>query len=635
MAITPSSISFNYKQGEALPPTRVVYYSHQYNNTVFEDVPNWLSVWNNQNTSADVLLSTPAQNLVPGNYSAVVTVKGQQLQEDGNGNLLLDPNAPTYTVGTFTVSLVVQETIVLSVSPEQLSYNYQLGGNAPADQTVTITCENNWTVTENSNWLSVSATSGSNNGSFQVTVVPSGLPIGTHTTDITVDDGVTTVVIPVTLIVSEPDTGSDYLYVTPVVLNFGYTVSGVIPPLKRVELNSSGNWTATANKTWISLSAASGVAGAGYVDIGLQNLAGLTVGNHFATVTIVNASIVKTVNITLSVFEYVEELLDENTLYYTDESNLITVSSGRTDTHLQIQVATVYEGVPYDILYNNPFFKGKAEKRIGAEAKKIIGERPFIGLSAAAIFNPYKPALLNFTVNEVEMFTSQIAQSVNLQNISFTKGVTPVNGWMSDLPNTVFCTKNGRVHFSFVGKTFVPVDELKVTGATTKTYAFSNEIEKYYTAVLPLNDLNLEVGDEIKVEAGDASINVVIKPEDKEQSFIFWENQWGFWDVVEFTGEFISTADFKETSFEYRKDFKTTETKVLEVKDKVSYKISTGWVYSNEEVATLRKMLNATNMYLYKGNTLVKVKSNNKKLELEKTNEFLKSFSLTFENVVS
>ena len=632
MAITPNSISFNYKQGEVLPPSRIINFdsvSPSYGSYIdIDQSQNWFTVDIPPTfDSGDVSLNSNASSLNPGNYSGSFSLT---YYEDVSGD---GSKIRKQFLGSVSVFLYVQETIVLSVVPEQLSFNYQIGGINPQDIIVNVTSENNWTITENSNWLSISTTSGSNNGSFQVSVTPSGLPIGTHTTTITVDDGVTVINIPVTLIISEPDTGTDYLYVTPVVLNFGYTVSGVVPPLKRVELNSSDNWTVTTNKTWISLSASSGVSGAGSLDIGLQNLAGLTVGNHFATVTIVNGSIVKTINITLSFYEFVEELLDTEKLYFSEDNNLIKVSSGRTDTFLQIKVSSVFENTSYNIPYNIPFIKGVSQKRIGLEAKRILGARPFIGLNTSFLNSPFKPAFLNFEINEVDLFNSDIAQSVNLQNILFTKGVSPINGWMSDAPNTIYTTKNGIILFSFLGNENVPVNELIVEGDVTKTYTFSNSIESFYTAMIAVSDLKAKEGDEFTVTAKDVSINVVIKPEDKEQSFVFWENQWGFWDVLEFTGEFTAKASFKETSFEFRKDYKTIETKVLDIKDQGSFQISTGWVYTDEEVLTLRKMLNATNLLLYKNNELVRVKNTTKNLELSKTNNFLKSYDLTFENI--
>ena len=90
---------------------------------------------------------------------------------------------------------------------------------------------------------------------------------------------VTTKILVVSLIVSEPDTETEYLYVTPTTLNFGFTLSGILPPTKRTELNASANWLATTNQPWVKLVTTSGTSGVGNLDIGLQNVSSLSTGN--------------------------------------------------------------------------------------------------------------------------------------------------------------------------------------------------------------------------------------------------------------------------------------------------------------------------------------------------------------------
>lgn len=626
MAVTPNSLSFTHKQGATLPPARIVNYTHSLTIVVVEGVPEWLNVSAN-NTSANIKLKSFVNTLSGGTHTATITFKAVELLE-------IDINKyETEVIGTVTVSVVVTETVVLSLSPSNLTFTYELGGANPASQLVNVVSENAWTISENITWLTLSTTSGSNNGSFQVSVTPAGLAVGTHTVNITVNDGVTTKTLPISLVISEPSTGTNYLYVTPASLNFGFTKSGVIPPSKKIEMNSSGSWTATSSASWVKLTVASGVAGVGTLSIGVHNLNALSVGNHFATVSITTGNIVKTISIRLSIYAFAQELLTSNELYFTEENNIIKVSSGRTDTHLQIKASTVFEGESFEVSYNNPFYKGVAQKRIGLEAKKIIGDRTFIGVGGVALFKPYTPVSLNLSINEVELFTSFIAQTINVENINFLKGITPFDYWMSDLPRTIYTTKKGIVLFSFLGNKYAPINELKVTGAVSKTYSFSNSIEPFYTAVLPISPLNVDVGDELLVTVKNVAIKVIIKPEEKEQSFVFWENQWGCWDCFEFTGEFTAASKFKEKSFEYRKDYKTSIQKVLSIKNTGTYKIATGWLYSNAELVALQKMLKSTNIYLYKNNELVKVKSTTRKLELYKTDKHLKSYNLTFENV--
>lgn len=635
MAITPSSLNFSYKKGDALPPARVVNYSAPDfgNNFISSEASeSWLHASNYSFTSANIYINSNANNLTVGTHSA--TIEFFNNEED-----FKEPNQsgpPTFiktSLGVVTVSIVITEAVILTLSPDNLTFNYEFGGTTPSAQTVNVTSENSWTITENTNWLSISTTTGSNNGTFQVSVTPSGLNAGTHTTNVTVNDGVTTKTLSVSLIVSEPDTGTDYLYVAPNYLNFGYTISGIIPPFKRVELNSSGNWSATTNKSWIKLVTSSGTSGVGVLEIGLQNLSGLTIGSYNGIVTITVGSIVKTVNVNLSVYAFAQELLQSFTNYFTEEDNIIEVSSGRYDTHLSISVSSTFEGIIYDVPYAIPFYQGSAKKRIGLEAKKIIGMRPFVGLSNASVFIPYKPVLLNISIKEKELFSETVTQEIQLENIRFIKGYKPTNDWISDLPRKVYLTTKGILLFSFLSN-YKTANSLEISGAINKKYNVSNEYNEFYSAILPLENENLKVGDIINVTALSTSIQIQIKPDGVDHSFVFWENQWGCWDAFEFTGEFTESSNIKQTSFSFRKNHNQKETKVLDITDKRMYKVNTGWIYTDNEVQTLQKMLLSKNIYLMKNNRLVKVKSSNKGLVISKTNKFLKSFDLKFENVV-
>lgn len=631
MPVTPSNINFQYESGGNIPPIRIVNYSHSGIDTEVTDKPSWITVSGVTNTTAYVKLHSNASNLSPGTHTGQIEFSAVYYDDYFNP----DGSQATFTVpiGVVTVTVVVTEVFILSVSPDAITFNYELGGANPADQNITVSSENSWTVTESTTWLSVSSTSGSNDGSFQISVTPSGLSVGTHTAIVTVDDG-TVKEVSVTLVITEPATGSNYLYVNPLVLEFGYTQSGVLPPLKPVEINASDDWTVTSNQTWINLTATTGAAGVSVLEIGIHNATGLSVGDHSAIVTIQSGSIVKIVSVTLSVYAFAEVLLDSNLIYFTEENNLIVVSSGRIDTHLSINVTTVYEGEEYEVYYKTPFFQGQSQKRLGLEARRMIGNRPFSGISPALVFVPYLPVDLNLQIKEEELYQDVVAQEISLNNISFIKGTIPVNGWMSDSPTKLFLTNKGMAFFSFRSDAITPADVLSVTGAVEETFNFSNQASHFYSAIFSLVDLNLNVGDQIRLQVLDFYMDIQIKPDGKDHSILFWENQWGCWDAFECTGEVTIDDKYKSTSFSFRKNHLELETRVLDIETKESFKINTGWVYSDAEVTALRKMQKSNNIYLLYKNTFSKVRSTTKKLEIHKTDKFLKSFNLTFENVI-
>ncbi len=636
MAITPSHLIFSYKKGDALPPARIVNYSSTPNGdnsfVSYESSENWVYASNLTNTSGNIKISNNANNLSVGTHTASLEIFNYREDypefENERSSFIKT------SIGTITIEINITQAVILNLSPDNLTFNYEFGGSTPTAQIVNITSENAWTITETTNWLAISINSGSNNGTFQVSVTPSGLSAGTHTANITVNDGVTTKILVVSLVVSEPDTGTDYLYVTPTTLSFGYTLSGILPPTKRTELNASANWVATTNQPWVKLVTTSGTSGVGNLDIGLQNVSSLLAGNHYAIVSIAVGNIIKTININLSVYQFAQQLLEANTLYFADDDNNIIVSSGRTDTHLYIEANASFEGTSFNFPYAIPFYNGVATKRIGLEAKKIIGSRPFVGIGGVNLFTPYIPVNLDISIKEVELFSETVTQNIALNNISIVKGTSPVDNWVSDNSREMYLSKTGIVLFSFIGSKYVPANDLKITGAINQTFSFTNSISNLFTVMVPLSSFNLKVGDQFNINVQNTNVTVIIKPEEVEQSFVFWENPWGVWDCLEFNGEFSEKSNYKSKEFSFRKNHLITETKVLNVTEKASFKLDTGWIYSDNEVESLRKMLKATNIYLMINNKLTKVKSTTKRLSKPKTHEEKRAFNLTFEKLI-
>lgn len=82
-------------------------------------------------------------------------------------------------------------TPVLGRSPATLSFAYELGGTAPATQTIAVTNAGGggsvaWTVSDNAAWLSTSPSSGTAPSTITVTADPASLAVGTYTGTITI-----------------------------------------------------------------------------------------------------------------------------------------------------------------------------------------------------------------------------------------------------------------------------------------------------------------------------------------------------------------------------------------------------------------------------------------------------------------
>mgnify|MGYP001065929868 CR=1 FL=1 len=640
MLITPNPINFgNYKKYDPPKPAVLINFPNQgvslyYNkiNPVLsgnEIVLDWVTLYDFTSTSVKVKLNDNINNISPGNLSKDVEIS--TVTEDWT----VPPEVwQYYVLGTFTINVTLEDTILLNVSPTSAPFEFELGGVVPVNKTFTVTAENDWTVTKTTGWVVLPTVAGSNSGSFQIGVNTTGLAAGIYNDIVTADDGVNTVTIAVSLTVSDANTGVNFLYVTPTLLNFGYSSGGSIPPQKTVEINTSANWTASADQSWINLPTASGGAGAAVIPIALQNISGLAVGEHFATVTFTTGNIHKTVTIQLTVFEFLTELLDEGYLYFCDDDNFIKVSSGRLDTFMQLEIATFYNSKNYLIPFSIPYFNGTTQKRIGSTPKKLIGEQSLVGFADAAIFNPYPTINLDIVVSELELFTHNLVQTQTINNVKFVKGKKPLINWISASPQKIYRTKNAIVYFSIITKG-ITAYTINVTGAFTKTFNFAGVTSDLLTVVVPLADVGaLNIGDAITIEVLGNTLDVIIKEEGIETSVIYWENQWGVWDTLEFTGDVSITDSFTRKTLTTRKTELTTETKLIDVTKPIDYKINSGELHTDDEVETLSKMLDSKNMYLKVKNSIVKVNPTTKKLNPYITDRELRTFDLTFKNVI-
>jgi uncharacterized protein (UPF0248 family) len=91
---------------------------------------------------------------------------------------------------SFVLSNITSNTVVdvqfsvvaatLSVSPTSLTFDFIDG-----DKTVTVTASSNWTVSKSTSWITISATSGSGNGSFTVRPLKNFGPPRTGTVTVT------------------------------------------------------------------------------------------------------------------------------------------------------------------------------------------------------------------------------------------------------------------------------------------------------------------------------------------------------------------------------------------------------------------------------------------------------------------
>ena len=176
----------------------------------WQDVVMTISGANTHFDGTTTVTFTPAGSATlpdPNIVGQVITLGGVDFADGFTG-----PVTVTVTTGgeivttTFTVNAVADPDV--AVAPSSLTFNFTIGGAAPAAQTVTVTDANstgalNWTASESLAWLNITA-SGAGDGDTLSVSVTTDQPADNYSGNITVTDAAgDSVTIPVTYNVTE------------------------------------------------------------------------------------------------------------------------------------------------------------------------------------------------------------------------------------------------------------------------------------------------------------------------------------------------------------------------------------------------------------------------------------------------
>jgi hypothetical protein len=626
--INPSTINFTYKKFGSVPPGVLITHDRFFENipTVPDMYPDLIEFYDVTKTSLKVRVKA----------SVADTLNAGLHVENFNIELYDVDLQRNFPVGSVTINTTIEDTVLLSLSPTNASFNFTVGGANPINKVISITSENAWTIAKTAAWLTLSLTSGSNTGSFEIGVITTGLVAGVYTDTVTVDDGVSTKTVAVTFTVSDGNTATDFLYVSPSLAKFGYTIGGAVPPAKNIEINASEAFTAAVSETWLSLTATTGVAGAQIIELSLVDgvdLAALTQNTYTATVTITMASFIRVVSVELAVYQFTNIIPSNASLLFTEDINNVAFGTSRLDSFMQLNFSTFYKNTNYYFEAKLPIFKGGASKDVGVIPRKIIGKQNIIGLADFTVFQPYTPLVLNITTQEKELFTETIIASSSISNLKFIKGKKPTNNWLSDLPKTLFLTKKATICFSVLSN-LTEDTSIEITGAVTKSInvsQFVNASRYFYTVVLPISEIaNFTEGHEFTVSFYGESFTVVIIDECVDHSMVYWENQHGCFDSLELTGEVEITPQINRTVANFRKSEFVSENKILDISKPISYKINTGYLHTKECIETIQKMLYSKNIYLQTQNFTVPVIPENRSIPTFQTLRENADFNIVF-----
>lgn len=277
----PSSLAFAAQQGGGNPVAQTLSISNTGGGTLTwnaSDSVAWLGLSPTSGANNGTInVTATTGTLAPGTYNTTVI-----LSAIGATSVQIPV---TFTVAPAPPSLVLSQS--------SLTYAGAQGGSAPANQTITVTSNGNWTVTDTAPWLTLNPVSGSGNGSISASVNLGSLSVGTHTAVLTVTAGSTTRTVNVTLAIS-----TAALTLSPASLAFTATQGAANPSPQAITFNATGTWTASDNAPWLSLSPTSG-SNNGTITANI-NTASAKPGNNAAIITITSGSVTKTATVTLT-----------------------------------------------------------------------------------------------------------------------------------------------------------------------------------------------------------------------------------------------------------------------------------------------------------------------------------------------
>jgi len=336
---------------------------------------------------------------------------------------------------TKALSITINEPSSISLSTSSLSFN-ATGGT----QSVTVTSNVSWSVSKGSaSWLTVSPTSGSNNGSFSVTA--------TANTGSSVRTAIVTV--------SGTGTSSQEISVTQEVgATFKLTSSagtgGTISPSGIITINQGASQTFTAQPN------------SGY-EVDQWKVNGNVVQNGGTSYTISNVQADATINVT---FKAIAPTITTSSLASGTQGVAYSASltatgatpitwslqSGSLPTGLNLSSAGVITGTPSTAgTYN---FTVKASNSAGSDTKSLsitIKEPPFLELSHSSItFNANSGSQsvtvtsnVNWTVTKSSATWLTISPTSGSNNGSFTITVTENGSSSRTATVVVSCVESG------------------------------------------------------------------------------------------------------------------------------------------------------------------------------------------------
>ncbi|WP_044403417.1 BACON domain-containing protein [Lacinutrix sp. Hel_I_90] len=622
--------AFNFVQGQTPYPTTVVYTHNQsiLNGTIqLYGFPQWLTYENLifDSTAKTItftlkVIESYANSMAPGDYSGIIILKFRE------GLITVRRSAG--------VTLNVQQVTLLTINPSVFSFSYIIGGSLPLLQTMQIQSGASWSIENNASWLTLSSINGFQNGSSQIGVNPIGLTVGEYSTILEIADGQFTKQATVLLSVSQGNTPTDFLYVTPEAIQFVSELAVANTTQKTISLETSHAWTTVVSQSWLVLSASSGTSGNTTLNLSVDSAA-LTNTEipYLGTITFNCQDIEKTIYVQLYIVDLIVSGLQTGDFLYADDRNELLVTNILANNFLILE-SVAYNGFT-NTLFNlrAPYQNGSAKVLLGQEANNLLKSVSPPSVLSTGVNSKVKPLSVDYKAINKNRITDSTVLVQEFQNIKFLKGKTPeVVDKLCYAPNEINLSKKGVLSLSVLANE-APSD-IVISGAhdLTFTTAIANDLY-VYNAIINMADIPLVSGEQITVSWGGLQVVVNIIDNTVESNMIAFENEWGEYEFFECTGFIQEAVPVDKLETELQVEGKK-HTKVVSIDVGKEYILNTGWVLSQLEIDWLVKILSSKRLFLYRDGLPNEIILETKSLDKYKTREYYRSYSLNFKKAI-
>lgn len=658
----PASLSFNYQKNSGIIPNAqaVLYFpkpaigNPSVNSATIIQKPSWLQVVLNSasddgsgNLTFDYTIgieSTQANVMSLGFHSA--QVKAQIVYQ-----IPLPSGSKTIKV-TYTLPVNIQVTQQTPLSISQATFNFSqfLGDPAPAAQFLQITSGNNWSISANFPWVSFSTTNGSGSQTIGISVDPSGLGVGMHTSIFIVDNGNETKTGTIFFEIKPSGSEDDYVSVNPQVLQFSSNHQQNTSTSKNITVDSNIDVDISTNVSWLSLSDSSFLPGVNTLTVSLQNTSLLPIGTHPAEITITANGVDTIVNVLLTVVAKSATGLTSGGFYFAEARNRLelTASGSNREALLKFDTSASLGQKKYE--RKIPYYLNAISAVIGLETQKLLVPEVLPPNLNTRFFIPVKPISINLTVFDKTIGVNQLLPRAEFFDMLFINGKLPQRVFseyflsgdvidskpedvvyrLSSLPTKQTLSKDAVVAFSFYSRDQIDNYSIWPPGLDLPAQFPINLTDtRIYSAFFNLADYSLSPGDKVIITCGLISTTIIIKDHDLPTVQLIWLNQWDCPEVFNCNG-ILEIEEEEESETHTLSRDGDIYTEITEIKEPRSFSIGTGKIYSEAEVQHLAGIVRAKKVWIQIGSNRYEVIPDFRSIKTHETRRFTREFKLDF-----